>query len=219
MTFKVIKYPLDLTGVSPTNLVLGEEISLPRSRSRAFSPKQGPFFANSFVLRSLPSGTPLVLGTDYKILYLNQEASLKANQPICSVVNIINDDYYGNFSYDYQVIGGPFSVNADAIQQAIDALEIDNRLIRFSDLLDAPVTMPPSPHLHHVDDTYGYDDLVEVMKDIITAVSTGNNVINAELLDRISRIEASVNQLLITTASNTQKLAVLDNRLTILERR
>lgn len=188
----IIKYPLDLTGTASTNLVQGELVSVPRTRSRAFAPNYGPYFADSVVITTIPGNVVLTKGVDYETLYLYELATRKAGQPICAVIYITNPDIHGQLSVDYQVVGGEFSSNVSAIQQLIQSLEIDNRAVVWDDILDLPVTFPPSPHLHHVGDWYGMEDLVDAIADLKNAILVGSEDQTNDILDRIDAIYALI---------------------------
>jgi len=54
-----VKYPLDLTGKSSTNLVIGEVHSLPVNQTRVFVPSYGPFYTASLIVRDAATGLPL----------------------------------------------------------------------------------------------------------------------------------------------------------------
>jgi hypothetical protein len=170
----IVKYPLDLTGTLPSNLVQGETVRVPRTTGRHFVPQNGPFFEDSMVIHTVPDNRLLVKDVDYNCLYLYEYASVKAGQSVVAVVSIINPEIHGDLTYDYQVIGGEFSNNVSAIHLLIENLAIDNRVISWDNILDRPVTFPPSPHLHDVGDWYGMDHVVEAIINLTTAISVGS---------------------------------------------
>lgn len=215
----IIKYPLDLNGTLVSNRTEGETITLPRSKNRAFAPRNGPFFAASFELFQVGSAVPLVLDKDYVILYLYQDATQAAGQPICAVVHLINPALSGDFTYNYQVIGGGFSSNVDAIKQAIDALELDGRAVAWDDVLDKPVQFPPAPHLHHVNDLYGMEGVIEQLQLLIQAIAVGDELMKEQILERLARQEGLQLKLGNDLAALTQVVAALSDRLFILERK
>lgn len=193
-TPSIIKYPLDVTGQAQTNRIVGEELSIPQGpRSRAFALTAGPFFANSVVLTYAATGVPLVKGEDYDILYLNQDATVRVGQPIMSVVWVHNQDIFGNLLAEYQVLGGDFSSNASAIAMLIETLQIDDRAVEWDDILYKPVYYPPAPHLHHVRDWYGFDDIIAALDRISAALdSGGNNVDLSDIYLRLDQIDADM---------------------------
>ena len=162
----IVKYPFDPTATAPSNLIVDEQYLVPATRNRAFALNGGPFYAESVVVKSLPTNSVLTKGTDYKVLYLYQDATIKTNKAVNAVVHIVNPTIVGTVAVTYQVVGGTYSTNYDAIQLLLEQLAVDNRNVRFSDLIDAPVTYPPKPHLHSVGDMYGWDSVIQVLEDI-----------------------------------------------------
>lgn len=212
------KYPLDLTGTALSNRVEDERITLPRTKSRAFSPRNGPFFANdSFKLRALPSNALLIPGTDYEFLYLYESATFDAGQPICGIVHVKNPAYSGEFSYDYNLIGGEFSGNLEAINNAIASLSLDGRAVHWDDILDKPILFPAAPHLHHVNDLYGMEDLIEAINVLSGNVSEGDSLLKEQILLRMARSEESLVSVKASIADLTSQLQLVSDRLTTLE--
>ena len=56
----LIKYPLDLTGQSPNNLVPNEVHTAPREQARGFGLNYGGFFTESLRITHVATGRPLV---------------------------------------------------------------------------------------------------------------------------------------------------------------
>ena len=214
----LIKYPEDLSGLSPFNLVQNERVIIPRTTSRHFAPKHGPFFDASIKLRTIPGNVPLVPGVDFKILLLDQLAKTKSGQNVSYIVAITNPAVYGEISFDYQTIGGKFSASSSALKQLIENLELDSRGIRFDDLLDLPVTFPPSFHLHRVADLYGWEDMVDVVLQIKALLENGNDDLFDTVDNRITAVVDEVtrlwNHLQVEVAN---RLYELGNSITTLE--
>jgi hypothetical protein len=181
MSTPLIKYPLDLTGTSPNNLVTGETQSLAAATNRAFVPNSGPFFTRSLVVRSMPSGTILTPETQYKAVQLFVDATLRAGAEICSVI-VITDDSLGNdYSIDYQVLGGEFSDSTYAIEQMIAALQIDDRAVKWGDILGKPEEFAPAPHLHDLGDLYGFEYITVALEQLRQAILTGDDASHAAI--------------------------------------
>lgn len=212
MALTLIKYPLDLTGTQPTNLIQGETVRIPRTTGRHFAPQSGPFFANSVRLRKATDDELLTLDVDYQCVYLYEYASYKAGQAITAVISIINPNIHGDLIYDYQVVGGEFSTNVNAIQLLIDNLALDNRVVEWDNVLDKPITFPPSPHLHHVGDWYGMEELIDVIQDLIDAITTGSEDLYDQLNIRFDNLITQYQTQQGTIGSQTARLVVLENQ-------
>lgn len=202
----IVKYPFDPTGLASSNLIVDEQYLVPATRNRAFALNGGPFFTNSVIVKTVPGNVVLTKGVDYKLLYLYSDATIKTNKEVNGVVHVINPTISGTVSVTYQVVGGKYSTNYDAIQLLLEQLAVDNRSVRFSDLIDAPVSYPPTPHLHSVGDMYGWDSVVQVLEDIRDASLGGGTSTTGILgLKRIvvgasSNLQRNRNYL--TTAAN-----------------
>lgn len=170
----IIVYPLDLTGTSPDNLVIGEPHDVALVGNRAFVPNNGPFFAKTLVVRNRSTGEVLVPKVHYKAVQLFAEATLRTGKEICSVI-IVEDQGLGiEFEIDYQVLGGDYSTSVGSIQQMIDTLVLDARPVKWGDIIGKLVAFPSTPHLHDVGDLYGFEFLVVQLEAIRQAIIQGN---------------------------------------------
>lgn len=202
----VIKYPEDLTGSNPSNLVSDEEILLPRVNNRGFAPRNGPFYADSFVLYHKASGKLLIPGVDYQILVMNQHATRMSGQLVCSLIYVNNPQYSEGFRYSYQAIGGLHSINVAAIELMIEALQLDGRSIVWDDILDKPVLFPPAPHLHNVTDWFGMEAVVDSINNLAQIIAVGDVALKDQLLTRLVAIQNAL--LLNQQATTTNALAI-----------
>lgn len=180
----IYKYPLDLTGKSPTNLVLNEPHTIGSDSQRAFVPKCGPFFTASMVVKKL-DGTPLVPVEQYLVLQPYQEAAVKSGLDVCSVVYIFDKSAGVDFLIDYQVVGGEFSWATYALRQMIEALELDERPVKWGDIIGKPEAFPPAPHLHDLGDSYGWEYIAEQLEAIRNAILIGDAASHEELRQQI----------------------------------
>ena len=198
MTPLLIKYPFDPTGEAPTNRVTDEVHTLPRTRNRSFALNAGPFYADSVIIRTLPGNQVLERNVHYRALYLYEYYTRKTGMPVTAVIHVFDETIQGAVTVEYQVVGGEASSNTTAIQQLIQSLEIDNRGIVFDDIIDLPVTWPPSPHLHHVGDWYGMEALIDAIQDL-TVMMDGTRT---EAFDQISARMDTLNQHLLANQAS-----------------
>lgn len=176
-----ISYPLDLTGKSPTNLVVGEPHSLMAEGNRAFVPLHGPFFTRSLVVRRRSTGTELVAGEDYVAAQLHLRLTLRSGQEVCSIIVIRDASIGSDFEIDYQTVGGEESANVYAIEQMIAALDLDERSVRWGSIVGKPEGFPPLPHLHDIGDTYGWEYIVAQLEAVRQAILVGDESAREEL--------------------------------------
>ncbi len=187
----IVKYPLDLSGLNPTNRVTDESIIVPRTTGRHFAPEYGPFYADTMRVKTLPGNVQLTPGTDFECLFIYEELTRRSGLAVTAVVSILNPALYGTMELEYQTVGGEFSTSVSVIQQLIENLEIDNRAVQWDDILNKPVTFTPSPHLHHVGDLYGMEDVVDELVELRYAIQQGNDAVLAQLELRMNQLAVS----------------------------
>lgn len=185
----IIKYPLDLTGTNPDNLVSNEPHTAPREYARGFGVNYGAFFTKSVRIIHVATGRTLVKGTDYICLELIEDAFRASGQEVCAAIQIKNEQLDGEFLVTYQAIGGEFSTNISVINALLEALALDNRAVKWGDILGLPDTYPPSSHLHSVDDLYGFEYMVEALERIRSAILLGDYYDHEEIRQRIANLK------------------------------
>lgn len=187
----IVKYPLDLTGNNPDNRVLNEPHTIPREKSRGFAPNAGAFFTNPSKLKIIHTATNYTLNphTDYVAVELYERASKASGQEVCAGIVIVNDKLDGEFLVTYQAVGGEFSCNVDVIQRLIEQLDLDNRPVRWGDILGLPNAFNPTPHLHDIDDLYGMEYVVESLERIRAAIVLGDYNDHEEIRQRIENLK------------------------------
>ena len=192
MPIPLITYPLDETGQSPNNLVLGESHDLTTLTNRAFVPNHGPFYTRNLVVRQQGTGFVLEPELHYKAAQLFSEATLKTGMEICSVIVIVDDTLGTQFSIDYQVLGGDYSASVYAIEQMIATLDLDARPITWGSILGKPTAFPPASHLHDLGDLYGFEYFVAALEGIRQAILTGDAASHEEIYAYIDQRDNTI---------------------------
>lgn len=169
-----VKYPLDLSGVNPTNLVKQEYHELPLGKNRAFVTDYGAFFSESLRIIDQSTGVELIPRTQFKAVQLQEQATEKSGKEVCSIIVIVDEAVSDKVLVTYQAIGGDFSYSVDSLRTMIENLDLDSRPVAWGDLLGTPSSFPPSPHLHDAGDVYGFEYLVEAIEAIRHAIQIGN---------------------------------------------
>lgn len=193
MSLKPIRYPLDLTGKSPDNLILNEIHELKPTKIRVFVPTYGGFYTKSFVLRDAATGEVLTRGDQYEFDNLFEMASMDAKQEVCGVVVITDPNVSSTVSCDYQCIGGYYGISSEAIMKQIETLKLDNRPIEWGNVFNKPVIYPPAKHLHDIGDVYGFEYLVHAIQQLRHAVLTGDDGSHQIIYEYIDAIRDRLN--------------------------
>lgn len=177
----IIKYPLDLRGNSPANRVVGERHTLPADGNRVIVPNYGPFYTKGLIVRNALTGEVLTRETQWKAVQLYQEAVLRTGKEVCAVIVIVDESVGNEIEIDYQVVGGKFSRAVPVIKQLIDDLDIDERAVKWGDILAKPEAFPPVSHLHDAGDLYGFEYLVAALEQIHNAILIGDAAAHEEI--------------------------------------
>jgi hypothetical protein len=180
-----IKYPLDLTGIAPNNLVIGEPHTLITSINRAFVPNYGPFYVQGLILTDVATGENLT-PSQYVPAQLEQDITAETGLDVCQVIVITDPTVSNNVSMTYQVVGGEYSYSVDALIQMLAALNLDNRTIAYGSIIGLPTEFPPTPHLHDIGDTYGWEYVVNALESVRQAILTGDDAARQNLLNYIN---------------------------------
>lgn len=188
----VIRYPEDRTGVSPNNRVVDEEHTMVRRPVRAVAPYYGPFFADSMVIREMTTQTLLVRNVDYQIAYTYEIPTAKFGKNICAIVLITNQNVADTIQLTYQTVGGQYSSSVDAIVQMINSLDMDDRPVKWENIIGKPSEFDPAPHLHDIGDIYGFEYLVEACEGIRRAILMGDVATHDEIYRYIDAAIASL---------------------------
>lgn len=192
MSLLIIKYPKDLTGRNPNNLVLGEPHNLlVGQQQRSISPSHSAFYTQGLVVRLEGRAEPLEPNVHYVATALHREASTLSGLEACQLIIITDASLTGRILLDYQTVGGEFTVSSDALQQLIDALNLDTRPVTWAELLAKPTAFPPSAHLHDIGDLYGFEYLVEALEAIRQAILLGDVRSHEEIYEYIDTQIAS----------------------------
>lgn len=195
---KLLRFPLDLTGVSKNNYVESEIKTLPTSKNRAVVLSYGPFFSESIKVFDAVNGLLLKKGEQYICAQLNDEATARTGKEVCSVVIITDQSVSREISINYQAVGGVYALSVDALIQMIESIDIDERPVSWAMILGKPDLFPPGHHLHDLGDVYGFEYVVLVLEEIRKAILMGDvashdeiyRAINAGQDEMLARIKA-----------------------------
>jgi len=172
---------LDPTAVNPNNLIVGEEHDLGTGVNRAIVPHYSAFYSQSLVVRVEDSVEPLIPNQHYIAAQLHADATAALDHEVCMAVVIIDQNVVGKITLEYQTVGGDFSVSVDALRQAIEDEDLDERTVSWGDVIARPSAFPPAPHLHDIGDLYGFEYLTEALEALRAAILIGDEAIHEEI--------------------------------------
>lgn len=151
-------YPLDTSGNNPANFIADEVHALTPEPSSNYAnyiiPNYAPFFEDSLSVFKMVGGVrvPLVLGQDYHPIFPVAEAQAALGIRLCGGVLIYDRVHAGDYSLDYQTIGGEFSANdTNGLLAAYQRL-YEVVYLTWDIIVDKPLRFTPDYHLHEESD-------------------------------------------------------------------
>ena len=197
MSLRPFKFEVDNTGVNPNNLVPAEAHTLQGTGKRFVVTDHGPFYTSSLIVVDLATGQTLAPRTQYTAIQLEEEATLESGKEVCSIIIIDDTKVSNRVAVTYQAYGGWMSYSITAIKEMIEALDLDNRVIKWADIVGKPDRYPPAPHAHPLSDIYGWHKLFPSLNAIRDAILTSDqavfDAIRAQFAAEIARLEAKLN--------------------------
>ena len=189
MSFPIIRYPLDPTGESQDNLVVGESHAMVRRNVRTIAPIYGAFYTATLVVRDGVTQLPLT-SDQYYAAQLLELPSARYGKEICQLIVISDPTVSDTVVISYQTLGGEYAVSAQAIVDMANALASDDRPVTWPALINKPQAFVPSHHLHDVGDLYGFEYVVSQLDRIRQAILLGDAEAHAEMYRYIDRGDA-----------------------------
>jgi hypothetical protein len=174
-TLNPLRYPVDYTGVAPSNKVVAEPHALPAKTVRVFAPLQAPFFAKGLIITDTTTGQPLT-SSQYMPYAMCTTASLIAGSgnESYNVIAITDQSVGNNVTVSYQTVGGNYLMGADALVLLLNALTLDTRPVNWPNILNAPPSFPSNQHLEAMSATIGFEYVVEAILRLAMTIVVGD---------------------------------------------
>lgn len=190
------KYPLDLTGKSPDNFVIGEPHDLNDSGTgpyRVFVPIYGGFYTNNIKLYDA-GGKILQPHVDFVASYLYEEATRRSGLEVCGAIIVTNPNVSNRVYFDYQVVGGDYAVSTKVMSEIIAAINDDTRPIEWGNIIGKPDVYPAAGHRHALWELYGFEYVITELERITQAIIAGDQAVFDELRDYIYRMHVAAKE-------------------------
>ena len=176
-----ISYPLDTTGVNPTNLIEDEIHTLTEINDftyRIIIPTFAPFYLDNLVLEHVsPSNVVTVLtkDVDYVVCLTYESASRSIGKMLYGGLTINTELLNGTIKVTYQTLGGDWTADAQYVLEAIAESNYNPRITIWDIVTNKPNQFPPINHDNQIDTTYGYQELLDKLQELITTVANNPN--------------------------------------------
>lgn len=197
-----IRYPLDKTGVSPDNKIVGEPHTLPNRTVRAVAPGYGAFYAESVVVRDVATGLTLTKDVQFSCTEMLEFPTGAYGKEIDGIILIKDQTVSNNIELDYQCLGGEFSTNSDAIIAMLNSADLDDRPVAWGDIIGKPDAFTPAFHYHDIGDIYGFEYLVHAVERVREAILIGDDASHDQIYRYIDASNAQLDQHITTVDNN-----------------
>ena len=179
--------PFDKTGLSSANLVTEElHTTTPATGVRLILPKYSAFYSESLKVYSVNPTTQektlLTNQTHYLATEMLHKVTKLVGKSVCTVILILPTVAGSSFAIVYQALGGKDQVNSDLLYGAINAVNVAQGQVDWSDISNKPQGYMPAAHLHDALDLYGLEYVTDALADIKYAVDTGDEAIHKSLI-------------------------------------
>lgn len=179
-----IRFEEDLTGHSPANYITNHPHDLnPQWRNRVLVPPYGAFFTDGLVLRD-DSGRPLQRGRGKHYVCIesplvhssggNRTLNEVTGKETAQFIVVIDQSVSNRIYSDIHYIGGAYSFNNDAILEAIETLNIDNRPVSWEDVQDRDRAFLPAYHVTDARDVMNMGAVCYWLEQIYEAIMIGD---------------------------------------------
>ena len=172
-------FPFDSTGVASTNLITNESHSPFENNYEVFDyiiPVNAPFFAGGLSLTKTVFGgspTPMVLGVDYQLVFSYLAATNSTTLPIYGGIALLG--IYNTtdvIKVTYQTLGGPWVADITTVLANVLTMAYNPRIVSWDQITNVQETFPPIPGVVALTDTTGWQDLINAVNGINTAVAS-----------------------------------------------
>lgn len=169
-------YPLDTTGLEPSNLIQGEIHTLTKvnaSPYRILIPDFAPFYLNNLgIIHVALNGdeTPLNEGVDYYIALPYVAASRAVGKPVYGGIPFISTFAQGTIKINYQAVGGEFCADPSYVYERLLSKAYNPRTSWWDNLTNVQELFPPVDHDHSLDDVEQVGVLFQNLENIRQAI-------------------------------------------------
>jgi len=168
-----IVYPEDLTGLLPSNLIPSENKTLNQTEYLRYSlivPDAAPFYATGLVVTHFPSGRVMQRGVDFELTHKFFAACVSTTKEVFGSITFFGTGLTGYVNLQYQTVGGNWVVNNSQALAALYNSLLDPAVAYWDQVVLYPALFPPAPHDLSTADTTSYEDAVNALHGIESAI-------------------------------------------------
>lgn len=170
-------YPLDKTGVAPSNLVTNEQQTISAVNYKDFSfliPQFAPIYATSLKIsyKDINGNTrPMVEGVDYLLGLPFIGATRALARPVYGSVVFLDLTLNGTIIFEkYQTLGGNYVLDTATLTALMVNMIYNPRVTSWEQVTNLPENFPPSPHQWDLIDMVGMSGVDSSLRGIADAI-------------------------------------------------
>jgi hypothetical protein len=241
-----IQYPFDPHGTAASNKInFGEDVhttSFINARTyNIIIPKAAPYFADTlqvdFIDFDTNERTTLVRDVDFSESLMFIGATRSTGKAVYGAISLLRQSMNGTVDLSYQTVGGQWVADHNAVLTHLANMNYNPRIISWDQVTNIQETFPPTVHELELDDSFGYQELIEAINSMSnTILQNGGNLsalIGTHKLDKTNPHEVNAQQVGLGLVSNlpvadaseinseqmVEKYVLLNQVLTLLNKR
>lgn len=170
----LVIYPLDPTGASPNNLIVGDIQTITPNTNTVIKPIAGFYYAPTLIIKDNNTNQALERGIDYLCVELSGEFTAKYGQEICGMVLFLGTNGTAEVSMSYQCLGGSGQFLPNNINELYQSITATPQLLEWNNILNKPLQYTPNNHVNMLQDIYGFEPVVYALERIRSLLQIGN---------------------------------------------
>ena len=181
-----VAYPLDLSGVAPSNLIVDELHSVNEAQFRDYFfivPQLAPFYVDNFSLSIISGSNTLVLreDVDYSFALPYLAGTRSTGKQMYGAVTLNNLDMNGILKMTYQTVGGDQVADRLTVLSMLADKAYNPRTTVWDVLTNVPNAFPPTPHYQDYEDFKGQEAVVEKLAEVRDAILANSSLTSDKL--------------------------------------
>ena len=176
-----VTYPLDITGIAPTNLIVDELHTLTEINSstyRIIIPEFSPFYLDNFLIEhvdNIGNVRQLYESVDFNFCLPYIGATRSIGKMIYGGLSIITEPTNGTIRIRYQTLGGEWNADPTYVLEVIAEHIFNPRVTVWDVVTNKPTMFPPINHDQSLDYVFGHQELIDALNALAEQIATGSN--------------------------------------------
>jgi len=203
-----VTYPLDLTGINPSNLITDELHTVSESHFRDYYfiiPNFSPFYVDNFRASVIINNTERELEEDidfsFALPYVT--ATRVTGKVLYGGITLHNLDLNGIIKITYQTLGGDHIVDRLYVLSYLADKAYNPRTTIWDIITNKPNAFPPTPHYQDYDNFYGQEELVQALGEIRDAIIQNSSLTKEKIQEFLNEFNSGFNTQYVKKSGDT----------------